>query len=621
MFNSLQDFCTKNICNNLKLNNSIIKLKNWKIPLKTGNSIFSFYSKNVCNIDWKDLEIFHSSTISFSSLTLNKKFYRFPKFFLKIDVKSINELNCFLDFHGYWYHSLKILLKRINNIEILNIFIIFNLSKYKNFETCHQIRDVFNLFYEYLNKNLLIELRIYFSPIYQIDTKTMFVLRKFIRNCRNLKLFHFQNIIIDHVENHFLNDLNLSTFLKDLKIKIPSSFEFLKIVENLHQLNNLKILFIDLLNIFKTSAFDVILTALLRSKSTLEELKILLKIDEFIKNFKFLLKNFQLLKKIIISSTSLSDCQNNFIGIDDRLNGEEFSILHIKRSSIQSIDIQNILDSLKDHHKVWDELVLEEFTFEDFSHIDLYKYINDLSKLAKRTLIFLQVDVYSYDIGENLIYTINNCKNIDFFFSIDFKKDFYCSVLHGIESSQSFNTIRKLRLSEIFIGQACHHFDFKTFFEQFKHLETIDLSCNSLQEIMNKVCQGLLNSTNKLKEINFSNCSLKENNRDCFQNLLRNCSSLEILIIEYNGNFIDEKTLNLIGNYSSNSLMILSLSCSIQFIEEFLNIAKKLMGINRLKLVTNDGLIAGKLLERLSNIFMNGYFYSISKVYRWKRIY
>lgn len=591
---SLKDVCLKNICENLRFNHSIFeKLNLRKVPLAICDSIYSFYSENIEDIDERDLEIFTSSFFTISSLIINRKFIKFPQFFSKINTKMLKKVNCIINEENY-INCLKNLFKNgIERIEIFNIQFFTPISIHYMPSMKEEDNEALELISDHLGENF-IELRIVFSIGLNVSGRVSMKLLKILEKNKNLKIFEFQNVYCMGSDKCLQEVHSIHNNLEKMYINIPTNARSLKVNDFFNKFPNLVELSINL----RSSNLLLTIKGLLPLKMTLKKLEIFSNDLLDAASLDFILIHFKSLNELHFSRLKYASQPFKV----QTWNNKGLLRFRLTKPWLTSNDLNAIIFPLQKHKMILDEITVDRFYVR---HVDEI-FCQDLRNLSKLSKI-VNAHLHILD-SRNFPSFIKDFKNINFniklynypidkWFSID-KKSLICS-----------NSISCLKLTDM-DKENFKNCNISEFFSNFHCLETMSFKDSDISEIFKDICIGLKYS---LKKILFSNCQLRKENGNCLKTLIRNCKTLESLKIhEDNRDLIDESILREI---EKTSLTYLSISCF--YIVELLNTLKNL---KKLEYFNLNSYLSIEDFNKMSNI-LNNLHYTFSKdYYCWKSI-
>lgn len=558
MLNSLKEICVKSIYNNLVFNYSILKSYKWKIPSLICDFVYKFYIESTYERKEDDLKLFTLPSFLISNLDIDINLFKYPEFFSEINTELIRKINLNLYLSIDWISNLENLLKRIKNLEVLNVY--FNSPSINDNDLNCKIMIAFQLFDQYLTGKLS-KLNI---SLWNCLTGKKYILneiKEFLQNCKNLKVFHFRFLMF-HDDSNFLNVFKLPKDLEELKLEYVRAEKVEDIKNFFYNFNCLKTVILPTYLADTNEAFPALIKGLSSSKLTLTQLQIMLPSQTPFESIKDVIMNFKLLKKLQFYS-SLLDFENL-----RKDNSMEFDISGFRLDPSQ---LKFLIDLLQ-NCKMMDELTLNCIDFDKFTDNRSFELIQHLSKFSKRLHIFLNLYIKSEFNMKGLKYLMNLGNHFFYSLEVRFFHPPNDSILIELEESLSFENIIKFHIDASISFKYINKFNMANFFGKFSKLETIEISYGSIENIFDDICLGLQNSVNTLKNIGFKFCYLKERSQPHFENLLRNCKRLERLLLENNVEILTENIMDAIA-ISNETLLELSISSSeenLQYIPDFL---------------------------------------------------
>lgn len=606
---SLKDLSLENISDNLQINQQILRLKNFKIPPALCDSIYLTYLRNIRDINEKDLEIFYSADFSISTLFINRKFYPYPQFFLKINAKDITEIKFSIDLNRNWIECVQNILKRLKTINKLIFHFIEETNENRTMKNVSGVVDTFNQF-SLISNQTLTELKIYFSNENKFDIKEKSALLKMLKMSNKLKIFHLLDVFcaMNESENN-LSDFYLSESLEELYLTIPLHSTFQEIKSLFQSLKNLRRVSIIFGVCPKKENIMACLQGLLTSSFTLEQLEIHWNNDVIFEYFDFIISYFPLLRRLHLSQFFAKKLSSKFF--ERRLsNRKGLTSLKLTCSKLSFNTLKMVLNVLENQVAL-NEFILDKIVFSEMDANLFQDIINGFSKLTKSLEITLDVYVKDYEDCTNFIRFIKNCKNINFslhFFSPGY---FHDSILKVLESNQACNYYQEINLPSFNIINTLEGFNFSMFLESFRKLEVMDLSFKKIEvKMVDDILSALVNSAETLKTLDLNCCKLEAKHSEKLKNLLQNCKRLEELKLDGNNGLLVESIINEIENLNT-SLVVLSFSCSIKNSTNVFHLLGKLRNIRSIIISFNDGQVTEEMHEKFSNIMWDSYIYSL----------
>lgn len=591
---SLENLSLEIICKNLQL--IFTGLKNWNIPLGLQNSIFLFFSKNMVDINEKDLEIFSSSQFSISLLILHRNFFKFPKFFSKINTELIKEICLFFDLDKNCYDCIEILSKRIQNIRKFYVDFSLQTKLNENENFSDGIVKALNLIVPFLGEEL-VEFVLTLPDYYSNAQKYFPKFEKNLKICKNLKTLKITGRLLTHVE--------LKSFenIEELTIDVAFGLENEEKINFLNQFKNLKILSItwDMKPEIKIN-FTILKQFLLNSP-TLKSLEIFSNCSILTDTFRFICETFQSLKKLTFNGCRYWGEILFKIQINNYNNTKNISTLKLSQEYIDLNDLKLIIEILKDK-RYFNEIFIEtSWSKNSKNHSNLLEYFNEMKKLVKELNINLSIEnnddfnkIFSLkesNLSIKLNFSRNPCETATFYH------------LNHQSFSFKFDIIKQLNFYNVNLFKIFENYrNTKEFFMKFSFLEKVCFHSMEINEIFNDISLGLLNSSNHLTDLNFFDCNLKSENRNCFKALIYGCNKLECLNIADNEEFINESILIDISNLSKN-FEKLSFTCSIKFLPQIYKMIKEFRRMSNLSIAFTDGIYYENILKGISNVLWN----------------
>lgn len=411
--NSLETNCLLNISSNLYLNYMILsKNEEWKIPEKICDIIFSFCSQNIEEFNENDLKLFSSSKFSILSLTINRKFYKFPQFFSKISTRKLVEINIYFD-KIFCLECLKNLFKtKIENVKIFNIQFFIEKHDIHKQNVKDKVKMALRLIRENLGENLL-ELRINALQQISISEKVFGSILIFLEKNKTLKILEFQNWFCSTTSNkNALNDIrSIHRSLEGLSLTIPFNLTAEEIRGFFEKFSNLTTLSIQWSYIKEMD------------KSLLSKMKILLPLKTTLKRLEtnnwtesvdlesmnFILENFKVLHQISIFSA-----HKCFSLKDDSRTTKSLSMLSYHKYDMKSANLRIMVNSLKEHEVILDKIILTRFCFHESFDENFLVDLMELSKIAKISQILIDIS-FKTDIEDCTSFE-DNVANVKFHF-------------------------------------------------------------------------------------------------------------------------------------------------------------------------------------------------------------
>lgn len=427
--------------------------------------------------------------------------------------------------------------------------------------------------------------------------------------------------------------MNLSANLQELIILIPNLSKPQQVYDFFNSFKALKTVSIDFERGCTEKKIFSTLNGLLNSKSTLEKLEILSGHHEYFPDsftdpesllslelFKFCLNNFKSLSKFYFSPRIIPNHFEEMLKgekSDREREREEEKLFTFKLTSslVKMEQLEDIIKVIKNVEKHPDELILGAIDLLNFTVDSFYKIFNDLSKLIKRTQIITKVHSGDVQTFQHIQETLENWKNIDFDIKVEFNRDVYVNDLSVInEKNMPFKQIKQLKF--VYMEIYSEELNFRMFLENFCNLQSVSFCFSGIYEVFNDACSALMQTTNNLKELEFSYCSLREENRNCFENLLKNCIKLEKLKLVRTSFLSNEESFQIIENLNLTSLEI-----DLEFKMKF-NLVNFVRNLKKIKLLAFIFLISvtEEEIDEISDLLYNFYYHKYRHTHKWEAL-
>lgn len=397
---------------------------------------------------------------------------------------------------------------------------------------------------------------------------------------------------------------------KSLTVLIQEKISLKKEILLFMNLKNLKALSIDFSYIVYEKWKTIYkIGSLLPLKSTLEELVISSEF-EGVKCLKYILKYFSKLKILHISKymkfKSRFGCE-----IPEK---EGLSSVSLMNYSIKDKnDLKDIVNTLINYKSI-DKLIIDSISPPKALSKDFNQLIIDLSHLSKYTKVGIEATIYSKNKCKILKHTLFNCQKMNLGLNCEIRNT---SFLFEIESLKDKINITNLKLSTFDADVPVLNYDFEKFLENVQNLEVIDFDfeINSFE----KLCVGLLNSAEIIKQINLPTQKIKINEIPSFIDLLKKCRKLERLNIDaYKEVFIALTEPTHLKETLWN-LELYSMKEDAQYILEFV---KNLKNLNLFRLgLLSDGRLSNENIRNFSNIFYDFSYENFREYYYWRKLF
>lgn len=550
----LRDLCLKLICSNLCVTYEICKRNSWKIPTDYGTLIYEYFIENNYPINENDLNLFTSSITSLKSFFLNGKFNDYSNFLLNINKDYLRTIKCFLYDYRYGLKNLLNLLENCENIEKFELYCYCN-----NYPLAiMEVPNEFNLFINSLNNSssTLTELIIFHEKVIKVD----FNIEIIMKNCNKLNIFKFDGLIEDFNKycDIFKSIMSSKNTLKEFFLTVAFNNHSIRyFYEFLENCQNIEILSIVLYN--SHSSFIVEFAKCIQLlKKNLKSVSISIHhLDLYFNGLlEFFLTNFSSIQSIELKNNSnyhhfncdaifmtnfpYEYCNENLFA---KLCKEETKVDNLKRLEIKKLQIQE--NSMVKLGKIMKSV--RKIEYFELDYVFAYgnyqiSLINGLSKNINKFIInfYFNFDtIREYEFFEEFFQRCNyHNMNINIYFQrMEDVENRFSYVIRGI-SDKMFN-LTGISLINANLNST-ESFQLGDSLRSISTIQFIRLNNNqNMADGFESICNGLVSSGKKLREIQMIDCNLNENHGIYIANLLKSCSNIIVFKIEKNVKFIN----------------------------------------------------------------------------------